>query len=59
MRLRTDRDLAFIRTHEMSRVLMRHLWGDRGINDDVYTLAQEAVINERVHIVVNTAVTHR
>lgn len=48
MRLRTDRDLAFIRTHEMYHVLMRHLWGDRGINDDVYTLAQEAVINERV-----------
>lgn len=46
--LRTDRDLAFVRTHEMYHLLMRHLWGDREIRDGVYEMAQEAVINERV-----------
>lgn len=47
--LETDADLAFVRTHEIYHVLMRHLWGDRGMKgDDVYVLAQEATINERV-----------
>ena len=47
--LETDTDLAFIRTHEIYHLLMRHLWGDRDMKgDDVYVLAQEATINERV-----------
>lgn len=47
--LETDTDLAFVRTHEVYHLLMRHLWGDRNMrSDDVYTLAQEATINERV-----------
>lgn len=47
--LETDTDLAFVRTHEIYHLLMRHLWGDRNMKgDSVYTLAQEATINERV-----------
>lgn len=47
--LETDTDLAFIQTHEVYHLLMRHLWGDRNMKGDgVYTLAQEATINERV-----------
>lgn len=47
--LETDTDLAFIQTHEVYHLLMRHLWGDRNMKGDgIYTLAQEATINERV-----------
>lgn len=49
LELETDQDLTFVRTHEVYHLLMRHLWGDRNMKgDDVYTLAQEATINERV-----------
>lgn len=47
--LEKDEDLAFVRTHEIYHLLMRHLWGDRDMKgDDVYNMAQEATINERV-----------
>lgn len=47
--LEKESDLSFIRTHEIYHLLMRHLWGDRALKgDEIYIVAQEATINERV-----------
>lgn len=47
MSLKSDRDLAFVRTHEMYHLILRHLWGEREKNETL-RMAQEAIINDRV-----------
>lgn len=50
LRLQSKTDLAYVRTHEMMHLFLRHLWGEHG-RTDVHVLAEEAAVNHMVGMI--------